>query len=431
MLMDKIELKNVGKSIYRELLDNGLEVIIIPNEKKSKKKNYYFNYGTYYGGLFNEFVPIGSNKMTKFPKGIAHFLEHKMFENEEGISPFDFFSNSGSYVNAYTSYKATCYTVTGNKKMQENLEYLLTFVNKPYFTKENILKEQGIISEELNMYNDDPDYLVYKTLNQNLFKELPYNTVIGGTISSIKEIDEDKLYTCYNTFYRPSNMFLVIGGAVDPDIIIKIVKDTFTRLNLKDTKNLKIKTKDYKESVKVVKEYEEVKTLVKTDKIALGYKMARNKFPIKSNVLLNLYLNMIVSLCFGASSFFKEMIRNRNLINRSGYYFQNLDSIIVFNIEADSFNTPVYLDELSKYLENLEVKEEDLERLKKVWISSEVIKTDYADSLVDNVVDDLINYHEVITNYVPLIKSMNITTMQEVIKSLDFSNRALVIAKKS
>ena len=424
--MDKLELKDVDKTIYKEVLDNGLLLIVIPNEKISKKKNYYFNYGTYYGALTNDFVPLGSSKMTKFPNGIAHFLEHKMFESED-VSPFDFYAKSGSYVNAFTSYKATCYVVTGNKKMKDNLEFLLTFVNTPYFTDENVLKEQGIIIEEAAMNDDNPDYLIYRTLSKNLYKELPYNTPILGDASSIKKITKDDLYQCYNTFYRPNNMFLVVGGAVDPYEVSKIVNNTLDKFSFDNKKN--IKRKEYKEPLKVVKSYELLDIDVKVSKLALGYKMDRNRFSIKSNVLLDLYLNMIASLCFGSSSLFKEMIREKKLVSRSGYYFQNLGNIITFNVEVDSFNNKAYLEELHKYLKSLDILEEDLERMKKVWISSEVIKTDYADSLVDTVVDDLINYHEVVTNNVELIKSMNIATMRDVLKTLDFTNEAIVEVK--
>ena len=424
--MDNLELKDVDKTIYKEVLDNGLLLIVIPNEKISKKKNYYFNYGTYYGALTNDFVPLGSSKMTKFPNGIAHFLEHKMFESED-VSPFDFYAKSGSYVNAFTSYKATCYVVTGNKKMKENLEFLLTFVNTPYFTDDNVLKEQGIIIEEAAMNDDNPDYLIYRTLSRNLYKELPYNTPILGDASSIKKITKDDLYQCYNTFYRPNNMFLVVGGAVDPYEVSKIVNNTLDKFSFDNKKN--IKRKEYKEPLKVVKSYELLDIDVKVSKLALGYKMDRNRFSIKSNVLLDLYLNMIASLCFGSSSLFKEMIREKKLVSRSGYYFQNLGNIITFNVEVDSFNNKAYLEELHKYLKSLDILEEDLERMKKVWISSEVIKTDYADSLVDTVVDDLINYHEVVTNNVELIKSMNIATMRDVLKTLDFTNEAIVEVK--
>lgn len=426
--MEKIELQKVDKTIYREVLDNGLEIIIVPNEEFSKKKNYYFNYGTYYGANINEFVPLDKTKMTSFPKGIAHFLEHKMFETESGEKPFDFYAKTGSYVNAYTSYKSTCYIVTGNKKMKDNLEYLLNFVNSPYFTDENVKKEQGIITEEAAMNLDSPDYLAYITLSKNLYKNLPYNTPILGSVDSIKEITKDDLYTCYNTFYRPNNMYLVVGGAVDPDEIVKITTKVLSKFNKDD--HSKINVKKYKEPIKVVKEYEKIIRDVKVDKLSIGYKMDRHKFTIKNDIILDLYLNMIVSLCFGASSNFREMIRKRHLVSRSGYYFDRFDDIITFTVEADTLNSPVYLKELENYLANLEVLEEDLERIKKVWISSEVVKSDYPDNLVDNIVGDLVTYRKIVPNYVDLIRNMNISTLNEVIKSLDFSNKSIVEVTK-
>lgn len=427
--MEQIELQQVDKTIYREVLDNGLEIIVIPNEKFSKKKNYYFNYGTYYGAFNNEFVPLGKTKMTSFPKGIAHFLEHKMFETKDNEKPFDFYAKTGSYVNAFTSYKSTCYIVTGNKKMKENLEYLLTFVNNPYFTDENVKKEQGIISEEAAMNLDNPDYLTYITLSKNLYKELPYNTPILGSVDSIKKITKEDLYECYNTFYRPSNMYLVVGGAVNKDEIVKITTDTLSKFKKND--NSKINVKKYKETPKVVKEYEKIDFDVEIDKLAIGYKMNRHKFPVKNDVILDLYLNMFISLCFGASSDFREMIRKRHLVSRSGYYFDRFDDIVTFTIEADTLNKPVFLKELEEYLMNLKIEEVDLERIKKVWISSEVVKSDYPDSLVDNIVGDLVSYHKVINNYVELIKNMNIATMNQVLKSLDFSNKAIVEISKN
>ena len=426
--MEKIELQKVDKTIYREVLDNGLEIIIVPNEEFSKKKNYYFNYGTYYGANINEFVPLDKTKMTSFPKGIAHFLEHKMFETESGEKTFDFYAKTGSYVNAYTSYKSTCYIVTGNKKMKDNLEYLLNFVNSPYFTDENVKKEQGIITEEAAMNLDSPDYLAYITLSKNLYKNLPYNTPILGSVDSIKEITKDDLYTCYNTFYRPNNMYLVVGGAVDPDEIVKITTKVLSKFNKDD--HSKINVKKYKEPIKVVKEYEKIIRDVKVDKLSIGYKMDRHKFTIKNDIILDLYLNMIVSLCFGASSNFREMIRKRHLVSRSGYYFDRFDDIITFTVEADTLNSPVYLKELENYLANLEVLEEDLERIKKVWISSEVVKSDYPDNLVDNIVGDLVTYRKIVPNYVDLIRNMNISTLNEVIKSLDFSNKSIVEVTK-
>ena len=153
--MNEIKLNGLEQSVYTETLNNGLEIYLVPYENK---KNYYISYATKFGSDIIEFTD--ANKKTyKPPLGIAHFLEHKMFENEDGVDPFTFFSESGTDSNASTSFDHTQYICSGTKKFRENLRYLLKFVNSPYYTDENVNKEKGIIAEEINMYQDIPDYI--------------------------------------------------------------------------------------------------------------------------------------------------------------------------------------------------------------------------------------------------------------------------------
>lgn len=424
--MEKIEINGVDKTIYREVLKNGLEVILLPNEENtSSKKNYYVNYGTYYGALDNSFVPYDEKTLVDMPAGIAHFLEHKLFEREDGESPFTYFKESGSYINAFTSYKSTSFILSGSKRLEENLEYFLTFINEPYFTRENVEKEQGIIQEEIHMNLDNPDYATSILLAQNLYQKLPYRIPIVGTEASIAKITPQKLMTCYKTFYQPSNMFLVIAGAFDKDKILSLVKKIFVTLGLNEKSNC-IKRRQIHEGIKVKKAYEERKGACLINKLAIGYKMKRSSFPIEKDEVLDLYLSMLLSLNFGASSKFREYIMEHHLVSKSGYSIQGTDDIITFVVEADSNVCEEFMEALEEKLKHLEVLEEDMERLKKVWISSDVIKSDYADAMLDALVDDLIQYHKVIPNYVTLIRSMNMETMQQVIKTMDFSNRAIV-----
>ena len=147
----EIKLDGLDITLYKEVLDNGLEVYLVP---MVNKKNYYVNYSTKYGSETSEFVPAGESDYIRVPDGVAHFLEHKMFEQESGIDPFTYFSESGTDSNAATSYDSTQYICMGNKNFYDNLSYLLHFVNSPYFTDENVKKEQGIIAEELKMYRE-------------------------------------------------------------------------------------------------------------------------------------------------------------------------------------------------------------------------------------------------------------------------------------
>ena len=153
--MKEIKLKGLDIDCYYEKLDNGLDVIMLPY---SDKKNYFISYATKYGSEVSKFIPVGQDEMIKVPDGVAHFLEHKMFEQEDGIDPFSFFSESGTGSNASTSFDFTQYICYGTKEFEKNLKYLLSFVNKPYYTDENVEKEKGIIAEELKMYDDIADF---------------------------------------------------------------------------------------------------------------------------------------------------------------------------------------------------------------------------------------------------------------------------------
>ena len=168
--MKEIKLKGLDQSVFYEELSNGLKVILLPFENKT---NYYINYTTKYGSINLDFIPNGSKKMYSSPKGIAHFLEHKLFEQEDGESPFEFYSKSGTASNEGTSYKRTSYYLLGVNKLEENLDYLISCVNKPYFTDSNVEKEKGIIIQELNMYMDNPDSVLTNEVPKATYKNHP------------------------------------------------------------------------------------------------------------------------------------------------------------------------------------------------------------------------------------------------------------------
>ncbi len=424
--MKKFELKGCDTTYYRETLENGLDLILLPDDSNSNKKNYYLAFGTYYGALTNEFTPYNSKKMKTYPYGIAHFLEHKCFEVEEGKTPFEFYSETGSYVNAFTNYDTTCYVVSGSKNLKENLEELLTFVTSPYFTDENVKKEQEIIKEEIKMREDNPNYQILIQLNKNLYHDYPLKYPISGSVMDIKKITKEALYECYHTFYQPSNMFLVVGGAIQKDVVRDLVQKKVKELNFKDS-NGSIKRKKLHEKLSVVKEEEvQRKGNVKVEKIAIGYKMDKKSFGIEKDYVLDLYLNMILSLNFGSSSDFALQVRKEHLASSTGYSFDSAGTIKTFVVEADVLNEKEYLKALDLKLDQLEVKKEDMERIKKVWISSEVMKTDYMEAMVDHMVSDLTVYHEINNQYIELIRDMNMFTMNQVLQALNFKNRAIV-----
>ena len=191
--MKKLELKGLDMTLYKEKFNNGLEIYLLPY---TNKKNYFISYATHFGSDILSFVDK-DNKTHTPPLGVAHFLEHKMFDQETGEDPFAFFSKSGTDANASTSYDNTQYICMGTKNFRENLRYLLNYVNSPYYTDANVEKEKGIIAEEIKMYDDIPDYKLEAKLRECLYKNSPRRIDIAGTVEEINRITKEDLYEYY------------------------------------------------------------------------------------------------------------------------------------------------------------------------------------------------------------------------------------------
>lgn len=198
---------------------SGLEVYIIPKDHASS----FAGFGTKFGSFFNKFKLEGEKAFTDIPDGTAHFLEHKMFENEDGEDTFTKYARYGGSANAYTGNDRTVYYVTCTANEYENLEVLLKLLRSPYFTEENIKKEQGIIGQEIGMYDNNPNWKLYIGALQGMYKANPVRIDIAGTVESIGKLDKELLYKCYNTFYAPSNMFLVLCGKYEAERVMELV----------------------------------------------------------------------------------------------------------------------------------------------------------------------------------------------------------------
>lgn len=209
------ENKQINEKIYEMEHHSGLRVLIVP--KKFTKS--YAIIGTRYGSIDSEFNGV------VVPDGIAHFLEHKLFEQPSGENAFDEFGRLGASANAYTSFTNTCYLFSATSNFYESLEILLDFVFAPHFTAENVAKEQGIIAQEIRMYDDDPSWRVFFNMLGGMFHKHPVRRDIAGTVESISEITPETLQFCYDTFYNPANMVLVVAGDIDIDEVMKRIDD--------------------------------------------------------------------------------------------------------------------------------------------------------------------------------------------------------------
>lgn len=184
----------------------------------------FATFTTKYGSIDNHFIPIGQDEMKLVPDGIAHFLEHKMFEKED-YDVFEKFSAHSASSNAFTSFTRTCYLFSCTSDLKENLTTLIDFVQSPYFTEQTVEKEKGIIAQEIKMYDDNPDFRAYYEIIGNMFKTHPVRIDIAGTVESIQPITAELLYECYHTFYHPSNMLLFVIGDFDVEEMMALVRE--------------------------------------------------------------------------------------------------------------------------------------------------------------------------------------------------------------
>lgn len=219
--MQKIEYSQLKETLYVDKLANGLEVYLLPKQQYSKT---YATFTTRYGSIDNHFQAPGKEKL-KVPDGIAHFLEHKMFEQPNGDDVFQEFSSQGASANAFTSFTRTSYLFSSTKNVEKNLMTLLDFVQSPHFTDENVEKEKGIIGQEIRMYDDNPDWRSHFGLIEAMYHDHPVKIDIAGTIESIGKITKELLYQCYETFYHPSNMVLFVVGPFDPKQMVRLIQE--------------------------------------------------------------------------------------------------------------------------------------------------------------------------------------------------------------
>lgn len=213
----------IGETVYRETLPNGMQVNVV--SKPGFAKGYAF-FATRYGGMDTRFQLEG--KWLDTPAGIAHYLEHKMFDTKEGNALQELAKN-GAEPNAFTSNAMTGYYFDSTEKFEENLKILLSFVSVPYFTDESVAKEQGIIGQEIRMIEDEPDWQIYVRMMEALYQKNTARTTIAGTVESIKEITAKTLYDCHKAFYTPSNMILTVVGDKDPIHVADIAKSILPR----------------------------------------------------------------------------------------------------------------------------------------------------------------------------------------------------------
>lgn len=426
--MKTINLDIVNEKIYYEKLKNGLEVYV------SYQKNFNNNFAcflTNFGGLDVEFIPQGEDKMIKAPSGIAHFLEHKLFEQKDGTSVHDYYKKSGTYVNASTNYKTTRYIFSGPNNFENNLEFLLDFVQSPYFTDKNVEKEKGIILEEERMTKDDPNRLFYETIYKNLFNDIPYDNTVIGTRKDIKSITKEELYKCYNTFYNPSNMVLFVVSNKNPKDVFNIVKKNQDKKKYKDYKIIK---KEYNEKDEVKKEKEIIHSNVSETRVSYSLKFDINYFDAKKVEIFD-YFTIFFDLLVGDLSKFNLELKTKKIINDDIEYSISSEKskekeYIVFNIAAVSNKANKFIKLLEEKLKNKDYDIRDFELYKKSLLSNLIYQFTNTGTIINYMIDEYLFSKKISNENIEVEKNINFNRFKEITDKFIIKNKSIVILKK-
>ena len=422
--MKKIKLNGINEELYYAKLENGLDVYLYNKEGIT---NNYVTFTTKFGSIYNKFKPIGKTEKIKVPYGVAHFLEHKVFVQEEGPQPEEFFANSGALCNAYTTFKNTTYLFSGPNNLKENICFLLDYVQKPYFTEENVNSEKGIITQEIHMCDDDPTDVLYERIRKNSFHNNPFKDSIIGTTKDINNITKDVLYSCYNTFYHPQNMFLVVTGSFDKEEILQAIALNQSKKEFMELNDIEIEK--YEEPDDVVKEKEIINIKTPISKVSYNIKISLKDIDIDVRKY-NLYLFIIFSILFDDTSIFDEEMKKENIITNSIYInILNCDSHLLISLINETNSYDELIAKIEFTLKNINISSEDLERKKRVLISNELFSFENIEIINEMIVDNIIFENKIESNIIGILKSLNKEELNNIIKNLSLENKTIVILK--
>ncbi|WP_220750892.1 EF-P 5-aminopentanol modification-associated protein YfmH [Apilactobacillus xinyiensis] len=400
---------NYNENIYYETLDNGLKVVLVP------KKDFHKTYATLstnYGSISNKFIPYGKTEPVELPAGIAHFLEHKMFDKKD-YDAFDLFSKTGASSNAFTSFTKTSYLFSCVDSLKENINILLDFVQQPYFTKSKVEKEKGIIGQEISMYDDDPDAVMFFGTVSKMYPDFPLNVDIAGTVESIDNITAKDLYTAYDTFYQPGNMQLNIVGNMS-------VEDVMTWIN--NNQNHK-SFNDYHEINNVIPTSQKIivnskqNMNVSRNKVAIGIKGTPSK---QLDVKYEIGVSLLLELLFSESSNNYNKLYDEGIIDDTFGFTFEYEKYYNFGLLAGDTDDPDrFINEIKSILLNASSKldnlESDFELIKKEELGQHISMMNSIEAIANNLGNKANNYTN-LYDEISIINDMTLEYLKECAK---------------
>lgn len=360
--MQIIENSKVKEKLYVEKLENGLTVMIMPKRNIQKK---YMIWATNFGSIDNKFIAPNDKEETNIPDGVAHFLEHKMFEQQNGTNSLDTLTALGVNANAYTTTDHTCYLFECTDNFYPAMDELMDYVQNPYFTDQNVEKEKGIIGQEIQMYDDYPSWAVYMNAMKCMYKNNPIIIDIAGSIESISKIDKEVLYKCYNTFYHPSNMVMCFAGDFEPEALIEEVK-----IRLKPTeKHGEIKRIYPEEPEQIVKKENTQNMEVSMPIFVIGIKdVIDNKnctssSIVKKHIAIEILLNMLIGK---SSKLYKELYEAELITGEPYLEYEFSKQYAHVSITGQSNNPKKVLEKFEAEIKKMKENDIDLAHFQRV-----------------------------------------------------------------
>lgn len=359
--MEVIENKYIKEKCYMQKLENGLQVIIIPKKNIQKK---YIIWATHFGSIDNKFIDYETKKEITIPDGVAHFLEHKMFEQKNGVDSLYTLMALGIDANAYTTNDHTAYLFECTNNFYEGLDELMDYVQNPYFTDKNVEKEKGIIGQEIQMYDDDPGWQLYMGAMDCLYENNPIKIDIAGTKQTIAKITPEILYTCYNNFYHPSNMVLTVVGDFEPEAILSEIEK-----RLKKGQDREEIQRIYPEEKQEINhKYAEKKMEVSQPIFMIGIKDQKtNKAEdvVTKHIAIEIILNMIAG---NSSKLYSKLYSEGLLMSEPDFDYEFSKEYAHVLISGQSKDPKKVYEEILKEIENMKkqpLNKEQFERIKK------------------------------------------------------------------
>ena len=424
--MKVIESLKIKEKAYIEKLENGMKIIIIP--KKNTKKKYVI-WGTHFGSIDNRFIMPQTGEEVFIPDGVAHFLEHKMFEQPDGTNSLDTLMALGLDANAYTTNDHTAYLFECTDNFYEGLDELMDYVQHPYFTDENVEKEKGIIGQEINMYDDDPGWQLYINIMDCLYKDNPIKLDIAGSIESISKITPDVLYKCYNTFYHPSNMVMVLCGDFEPENLLQEVKN---RLIPKENQGEIKRIYPQKEN-SINKAEKTAQMEVSLPMFMMGFKDIENSAEnrIQKHIAIEILLNMLIGK---SSDLYKELYENGILLAQPELDYEwshEYAHVLISGFSQKPELVKQKIDEAISQMQKEGLNEENFNRIKRKIYGDYVIEYNSVANIGRMFLADSmkgINSFDYIEDFETITKEYTQNVLNEIFKK---ENEAISIIKPS